>query len=178
MNGLDQAERSISDILEERARALGRVPTGGENADTVELLLFDVAGECHGVRIDAVRAIEQLGNVTRVPGVPGFWLGVANVRSSLFPVLDLAAYLSLAATEPTDGSRIVLVADGGLVIGLFVDEVAEIRRVSPGSIRPLTGGSRSHADAYEGVTSDMVSVIDVGALLSAPSLQVDQAISR
>jgi twitching motility protein PilI len=72
---------------------------------------------------------------TRVPGVK-FWVkGLANVRGSLMPVLDMKAFLYGQATVIGKQSRILIVNKKGVTAGLLVEEVHGLRRFRPGEHR-------------------------------------------
>jgi twitching motility protein PilI len=71
----------------------------------------------------------------RVPGVK-FWVkGLANVRGSLMPVLDMKAFLFGQATVIGKNSRILIVNKKGVIAGLLVEEVYGVRRFKPGEHR-------------------------------------------
>ena len=164
-------------ILEERARALARAP----EADEVEegatgMLVMRVAKERCAVPVESVKEIEDLGELTTLPGIPDMWAGLVNLRGSVYPVLALARYLELGRHEPVEGARVVVLAAGGMEVALLVDAVEEIRRVAAADVGPLlVDGRGPRSEVFRGVTADMVSVLDPEALLSAPGLVVDQA---
>jgi purine-binding chemotaxis protein CheW len=111
--------------------------------------------------------------------VPPFWKGLVNVRGRLCPVLDLGRYLQVpepvdpGAAPDHDQEMLVVIGGAAVTVALLVDSVREIRRIPSGSIKPsaaesLGGTSR----AVLGVTQDLVSVLDAGALLGDDGLVV------
>ncbi len=94
-------------------------------------VLFDIAGTRFAVPISQVREVIRPPAVTPVPGTPGWLVGLTNVRGDVVSVVDLPGFLHLDET-PTSTRRGLLIAhtaDGELVVGLLVDEVASIRRL-------------------------------------------------
>lgn len=101
-----------------------------------QLVVFDLSNESYGVEINAVREIIRVQAVTRVPDAPEYVQGVMNLRGSVIPVIDLRSRFGLEAVEQTDESRIVVVDIDGEGIGMSVDAVTEVLRISEASIEP------------------------------------------
>ncbi|HET6632891.1 MAG TPA: chemotaxis protein CheW [Rhodanobacteraceae bacterium] len=68
--------------------------------------------------------------LTSVPGTRKWLLGVANVRGTLVPVIDLRQYLYQERTEIDDRSRVLLIRQSGGAIGLLVDEILGQRNLT------------------------------------------------
>lgn len=68
-------------------------------------------------------------NLSRVPGVKPWVLGVANVRGNLLPIMDLAGYLDGNRTVLNKRSRVLVMNYNGIFAGLLVDGVSGLRRV-------------------------------------------------
>ena len=163
----------ITPVLEERAAALARSSNEDETSgETISLVVLAVGDERYGVEVQDVQEIEPLDKLTPIPGTPVFWAGVVNLRGSMYPVLDIERYLSLPATA-AENPKVALVSRGGLSVGLLVDEVAEIRKVRSSEIGPPVADGSSKAEVVRGVTPDMLSVLDLEALLADPALVVE-----
>ncbi|MDN5848262.1 MAG: chemotaxis protein CheW [Nitrococcus sp.] len=65
--------------------------------------------------------------VTRVPHTESWLRGVANVRGNLLPIVDLSDYLGKGRTNPNRLSRVLVIKQDSVCIGLLVDEVFGIR---------------------------------------------------
>jgi twitching motility protein PilI len=66
--------------------------------------------------------------ITRIPGAKSWVKGLANVRGSLFPMLDLRQFLGSGATTPGRNTRVVVANHREIPAGLIVDEVLGFRR--------------------------------------------------
>jgi purine-binding chemotaxis protein CheW len=166
----------ITPILEERARALARSSEEDEEAagETIGMVVLVVGDERYGVEVQDVQEIEPLDKLTPIPGTPAFWTGVVNLRGSMYPVLDIERYLGLPFSEGVENPKVALVSRAGLSVGLLVDEVAEIRKVRSSEIGPpVVDGNSTKAEVVRGVTPDMLSVLDLEALLSDPALVIE-----
>lgn len=89
-----------------------------------------------GFRIGDTYMIAPLGQVneilyyphmTLVPGTLPWVKGLANIRGSLLPVMDLQRYLGQPAIHLRQHSRIMVIHQGDLTAGLLVDEVMGLR---------------------------------------------------
>jgi purine-binding chemotaxis protein CheW len=168
------AAEDINPILEERAAALARSSEEDETSgETISLVVLAVGDERYGVEVQDVQEIEPLEKLTPIPGTPAFWTGVVNLRGSMYAVLDIERYLGLPASDDAENPKVALVSRGGLSVGLLVDEVAEIRKVRSSEIGPPVADGSSKAEVVRGVTPDMLSVLDLEALLADPALVVE-----
>lgn len=109
----------MSDGLEERDSETDDL----DEAVLVEVLSVRVAGAVFGLPVDRVRSVIRVPVITRLPFPPPATLGVASVRGSLIPVIDLGERLLNRPSSRT--GRLVLVEDPASPqeIGLLVDAV-------------------------------------------------------
>jgi purine-binding chemotaxis protein CheW len=113
-----------------RARQLDRGPV-------VEYLAFGLAGDPYAAPVNLVREILKPPPLTPVPRAPHAVLGIVSVRGQLVTVMDLRRRLRLVEQPLTRRARILLVEGAaGETIGLFVDEVLAVYRLSESEIEP------------------------------------------
>jgi twitching motility protein PilI len=72
---------------------------------------------------DEVVEILPLPPVTAVPGAHPWMLGVANVRGSLLPVVDLKQFLEGERTVVHEGQRCLVVRQAGGNVAVIIDEL-------------------------------------------------------
>ena len=101
-----------------------------------QLVVFDLADEAYGVDIGAVREIIRMQDITKVPSAPAFVEGIINLRGSVIPVVDLRKRFALSISERDKDNRILVVDIGGNDIGVVVDAVTEVLRISSDSVEP------------------------------------------
>ena len=101
-----------------------------------QLVVFDLANEHYGVDIAAVEGIIKIQPITAVPRAPSFVEGVTNLRGKVLPVIDLHKRFGLVGVEATKDTRIVVVEMNGTTVGIVVDAVSEVLRISPEAIEP------------------------------------------
>jgi purine-binding chemotaxis protein CheW len=103
-------------------------------AEEIKVIVFKLGHEEYGIEVDKVRTIERMAPITRVPKTPPFVKGVMNLRGVVIPVIDLRGRFGLPETEPTDDSRIVIVAVNDLEVGFIVDSANDVLDVSEDAI--------------------------------------------
>ncbi|HRY15823.1 MAG TPA: chemotaxis protein CheW [Candidatus Competibacteraceae bacterium] len=80
---------------------------------------------------DVAEIIPVPRNITRVPGVQRWLLGIANLRGKVISVSDLRDLLIERPTPRLPGSQIVVVRAGEWDYGLLVDEIIGMRHFGP-----------------------------------------------
>jgi purine-binding chemotaxis protein CheW len=101
-----------------------------------QLVIFKLGNEHYGVNIAAVESIIKLQDITSVPRAPEFVEGVTNLRGTVLPVIDLRRRFGLPPEENTKDTRIVVIEMNGSVVGMIVDAVTEVLRISQEAIEP------------------------------------------
>lgn len=107
-----------------------------EATGTMQLVSFRLAQEEYGIEITKVQEIILMGEITRVPQTPTYIKGLINLRSTVIPIVDLRLRFGLPQEEPSDDTRIMVVNVLGKTIGIIVDAVSEVLRVSQDQIAP------------------------------------------
>ena len=104
-----------------------------------KLISFEVAGQLFGLDITAIREIRAWSPVTRMPGVPHYVAGMANLRGAILPVIDLAARLGWAKTEADERHAIIVVHNNGKSCGLIVESVSDLVQLDADALQPPPG---------------------------------------
>ena len=160
--GIDQ--RALR-ILEERAAALSRPLLEKDVHDGFEIIVVGCGAERYGIAMRWVHEVHPAGRVTPVPGAPGHFAGLINLRGTILPVLDLVRYLGLQEPERSPEPEVVLVGSAHDRLGFQVDEVLGLERVSDAEVRPPLKTSATSRNPVTGLTAGMVPMIDVEAIL-------------
>jgi twitching motility protein PilI len=78
-----------------------------------------------------VNEILHYPKLTLVPGAKAWVKGLANIRGTLLPIMDLQGYLGKAAITLRSQSRILVIHQGELAAGLLVNEVLGLKHFEP-----------------------------------------------
>ena len=103
---------------------------------SIQLVSFKLGDEMYGIEITKIREIILVGEITQVPETPHYIKGLINLRSTVIPVIDLRARFSLPESQLSDESRIMVLNVGSRTIGIVVDSVSEVLRISHDQISP------------------------------------------
>ncbi|MGC4029583.1 MAG: chemotaxis protein CheW [Steroidobacteraceae bacterium] len=120
--------------LDRRGRA-GSAAPGEEAAADREWVgvAWRMAGESYLVAREEMREVLPYpSQLTRVPGARTWIRGLANVRGSLLPIIDLRQFLGSGTTPLTRNTRVLVVNHREVPAGLMVDEVLGFRRFADG----------------------------------------------
>ncbi len=107
-----------------------------EIADNVQLVAFFLENEEFAAEIGQVREVMKVVNITPLPRSFNYIEGVINLRGEIIPVVDLRKRFGLPTEERDNSSRIIIVELVDDDIGLIVDSVTEVIRISRDSIQP------------------------------------------
>ena len=89
-----------------------------------------------GFRIGNVRLVAPFGEIsdllslptlTKVPNARPWVMGLANIRGTLLPILDLGMFIEGSKTQIYPRTRLMVVNQKGVMAGVVVDEVFGLR---------------------------------------------------
>jgi purine-binding chemotaxis protein CheW len=165
-----------------RAAAPDANPTGQpeSSSPTQQFLRFVLGAEMYAVRIDLVREILEVVQMTPLPLMPPFVRGVMNLRGAVVPVIDLGARLGLPVTRIGRRTCVVIVDvhrhddDSVQTMGVLVDAVHEVFDLPATDMEPVP---RLGTRIDPGLIRSMVRVrgrttpeLDLGAILEQQQL--------
>ena len=148
--------------------------------DEKQLVIFDLASETYGVDIVSVREIIRMQEITKVPRTADFVEGVINLRGKVIPVIDLRKRFGFVQADATKETRIVVVDIGGNDIGVVVDAVTEVLRLSGDSVEPPTGViTTTDSDYLLGIAkleSRLIILLDLQSALANMDQHLDASV--
>lgn len=110
---------------------------GEEESEAVcEWLSFTLGSEEYALDIAGVNEIIKLREVTDIPRVPDFILGIISLRGIIVPVYDLQRRLKLGVSELTAASRIIVCQHSERAVGLLVDTITQVVRLPVSQVEP------------------------------------------
>ena len=144
-------------------------PTAAASAHTFRACLFAIAGELLAIDLRYVREVFPIESVTPVPKMPSVLVGVANLRGTVMPLVDMRPALGLPPA-PVPQKLAVVIKHGPQQAGLLIDDVPQIRTLSADALlTPPTQPDRSAQPfiaALLPIDGKMGGLIEVPALLS------------
>lgn len=164
------AQLDIEDINEEL----------DEDALKDRFLTFHLGKESYGIEIRHVTEIIVLQEITRVPDLPDFIIGVVNLRGTVISVMDMRKRFRLDPKEYDDRTCIIVVNIKDISIGLLVDTVNEVLNIPEEQVDPppkTHSGIRSSFIMGMGKVENQVKILlDIEKILHEEELeQIEQA---
>ncbi len=77
--------------------------------------------------LDQISEVLHCPGMTPVPGTKSWLKGIANVRGTLYTIVDLAEYFGKPPVEPDEKARLLIMNIAGLNTALMVNEVLGLR---------------------------------------------------
>lgn len=126
------------------------------------------------IAIEDMAEVGPLPAITFLPNLPAWIQGIVNIRSEIVSVIDLPAFLGLAAPAET-GSRLVVLHHQKLKVGIRLDSIVGTVARFASDIKPLDDfdGDRLDKTLFHSgllVEKRFYTILNVRKLLTAPRL--------
>ncbi len=152
-------------------------------AESVQYLTFTLDDEVFGLDIGRVREVLEFTQVTRVPRMPEFMLGVINLRGGVVPVVDLRRKFGMPPTERTVETCVIIAeaaVDGETtVLGAVADSVQEVAELGAEGLEPPPRiGEKLRTDFLKGMGKQddrFILLLDIDRVFSLDELASVQA---
>jgi purine-binding chemotaxis protein CheW len=104
-----------------------------------QFVIFDLGCEQYGVEISQVREIIRPKDMTRIPNAPNYVEGVINLRGKVTTIINLGRRLGFLdeGRGEKEGKRIIVVDYEDAPIGMLVDNVRDVKRLSSDDMEEL-----------------------------------------
>ena len=139
-----------------------------------EYLTFRLGDEEYGVEILKVQEIRGYEAVTKIANAPAFIKGVANLRGTIVPIVDMRIRFNLGEPVYDQFTVVIILNIAGRIVGMVVDSVSDVMALSAEQIRPAPDFSSSFDTRYItglGTVEDrMLILVDIERLMSAEDM--------
>ncbi len=146
--------------------------------ELLQLVTFRLGEEEYAVDILNVQEVNKMVDITHVPNAVGYLEGVINLRGRVIPVINLRKKFGLAAKD-SDAQSKIMVVDVGTTVGLIVDSVSEVLRISPDRVEPAppmaTGVDSEYIKGIGKLEDRILILLDLRKLLMKDSNDPDIA---
>lgn len=153
-------------------------PDVGSDERAGKYLTFQLADEEFGIRVQNVREIMGLQQITAVPQTPAHIKGVINLRGKIVPVIDLRLKFGMPAEYAQRTCIIVIQVQGEsapVLMGIVVDGVCEVLNLAAPEIEDTPdfgeGISVQYLLGMAKVKGKVKILLDIDRVLSSQELQ-------
>ena len=97
---------------------------------------FKSGNEYFGLKIQYVNEIIVFQEITKIPESEDYIKGLINLRGKIIPVIDVRIRFKQEPFEYTDRTCIIVVNVKNIVVGLIVEQIAEVVEIREENIIP------------------------------------------
>ncbi len=141
-----------------------------ETKDLKEFLCFRIGEEEYALHVSFVKEIIKNRPLTEVPKTIDFILGVISIRGEVLPVFDLKKLLDIPLTAISINSKIIIIDNNGEKVGLVVDGVTQILKISQDEIEEtpmnISGAKKEFIKGITMKDNKMVRILDMEKILA------------
>lgn len=119
-----------STILQKRAKILSKTVLPSENSNkSFSLLRFQLGLETYAIESKYVIEVVSTKDLTPLPGVPSFVIGLLSVQGKIWSVIDIRDFFGIQKQGISDHPRAILTETPHLRFGIMADSKLEIINV-------------------------------------------------
>ncbi len=155
---------ALEQLWASRAAKLARAPLSEDTGEQINLVLIRLGREIFGLHTQCVRDIQAVKQITPVPRVPEWVVGVVNLRGRICSVVDLQRFFNLPGAESNLDNNLpqsrgiqgntavapylVVVETPDMELALLVNEVLSIESVPADGLQDATDTVRGLRSEY------------------------------
>jgi len=135
---------------------------------------FQLGGEEYSIPILKVLEIINVPGMTRLPQTPEYIEGVANLRGSVVPIVNIKKLVKLDGA-PGGGDKVIVLSNGEVTFGILVDGITGVIGIDDSSIEPpdrLLNGSCDRIVGVAKYKKRLIVLLDTKKLLPTDDLDM------
>ncbi len=108
----------------------------GVEEERKQFLTFFLEDEEFAIDVTELKEVIKPRAILEVPNAPPFVKGIISLRGEIVPIIDLRERLGLPPKDMDRQTRFILAGLNGEKVGLIVDRIRQVMRVSEREIEP------------------------------------------
>jgi len=148
--------------------------TIGTSKDLLQLVTFTLGDNEYALDIHSIQEVNLMVQITPLPDSVKCIEGVINLRGKIVPIINLRTKFGLESQLDASQSRIIVV-EAGRTVGMIVDSVSEVLRISPDIIEAppdiALSGTSQYLTGIVKLPDRLISMLDVRALIGSDKVQ-------
>ncbi|MCU0433403.1 MAG: chemotaxis protein CheW [Bacteroidia bacterium] len=169
-------EYTLDDVKKEAA---GEVQQKANTSRRIQLIVFRLGTEEYAITIDQIKEVVHTPRIARMPHLPEYIVGVANVRGNIVALIDLEKKFNIAPhdTKTATQAYTLVVESNELKAGIQVKEVPNTLSVYENEIDNATGFlqySSLDAGSITGIVKSgrrMIILLDIIKLITSGNIE-------
>jgi purine-binding chemotaxis protein CheW len=163
-------------LLRKRAAALAEKEERESGLkERLEVIVFRLAYETYGLETSFVREIYPLKEITVIPGMPSFVMGIMNVRGQIMSVIDLKKFFRLPERGLGELNKVIILSNGRMEFGILADSVEGTELVDRDDILTVPASVVLIGEKYvKGITKEHVVILDAESIVNDETIIVNE----
>jgi purine-binding chemotaxis protein CheW len=161
-------------ILKARAKKLAQEPEKEERSEAyLEVVEFSLAYEKYAIESAYIREIYPLKELTPLPCVPRFVIGIINIRGKIISVIDIKKFFDLPGKGFSNQNKVIVVRIDDMELGILADDILGMRRIPLNEIQQSLPTLTGIREKYlKGVTNERLVVLDLAKIFLDKGIMV------
>jgi purine-binding chemotaxis protein CheW len=167
----------IKAILRRRANDLSKALPKETKGSYFEYIQFALADEIFGIEKEFVKEVFFLKDLTPLPCVPNFIVGIINNRGKILSVIDLKKFYDLPDAGITELNSVILLQNNQLEFAILTDKILGVAKAYKDELLktlPTLKGIRE--DFLKGITPERVIILDQNKILNDERLIINEQV--
>ena len=144
-----------------------------EILDGEKYVVFEINKENYAIMSDRVAEVVRMLPVTEIPNIPGWFLGIANLRGDILSVIDLSGVMNKDMADSSPKAKLVVLTSEGSDTNLAfrVDRLREIIVLTEEQIDSSSDNRNHLLTGIADYKSLPLNVLDVPEIISSLALR-------
>ncbi len=156
-------------------KIMERVSSRYVGNEAKQVISFVVGAEEYALELKDVREVIRMPEITRLPDTPRYVRGIANLRGTVIPVVDLRERFGMESTGTTESTRIIVADVRGAPVGMVVDSASQVIRIQADQLdKPpsvLGNVTTDYVTAVGKLDSGLVILIDIQRVFGSKEIE-------
>jgi purine-binding chemotaxis protein CheW len=121
----------------------GKISNENGGTKKIQLIIFKLGGEEYGLPIDHIKEVVITPSIAKVPRMPSYIRGVANIRGNIIAIFDLENRFGLSSlpegASADVGNYTLVIESSKFKVGILVREVPNTLSITAADIDNSSG---------------------------------------
>lgn len=126
-------------------------------------LIFALGQTRYGIAATAIQELFFLPDITPLPNLPHWVLGVIDLRGDILPIVDLGLFLGQGSHAYHLSDSVIVLRVGGQTVGLLAEQTDDVEAIAPDQITPWSSAEDATPAPFVGiakVAGDLVTLLN------------------
>ncbi|MBN1699700.1 MAG: chemotaxis protein CheW [Spirochaetales bacterium] len=150
-----------------------------ETEQRIQLVTFQLGSEKYGIDIMDVKEIVGMIDIRPIPNAPPYVAGILNLRSIIYPIIDLHKRFHIKKAELSDDDKLlsgyIIIDVAGTQLGIIIDRVSRVVSIEQKQIqlppKIISGIGAEYILGVVNESGDYLIILNIKKLFDPKELQ-------